>query len=180
MIATYNLFRDSLDKEMIPAVPQRIGKLKLPSRNNLLKIQLQYFIEIVNARPNQDTYHNFELLTACFYREDWSKPFNDDELITNATWLNSQPLMYNLYGVILMQELFNLLRSTYPILYSKEQDAEDEEDGRKLYDMLNGLAKDDPTKWDDARNLTLETAFTYLEEKKLDYEKKRLNLHNTK
>lgn len=180
MIAAYNIFRDSLDREMIEAVPQRIGKLKLPARDNLLKIHLQYFIEIVNCDVSIDTYQGLELLTACFYREDWNKPYDDEELLINATWLNSQPLMYNLYGVILMQNLFKTLKEVYPILYTNSGESEDEEEGRKMYDMLNGLAKDDPTKWDAARNLRLETAFAYLEEKKLEFEKKRLNLHNTK
>lgn len=177
---TYLAFEYALHNESIEILNEFKG-YKLPPRQNLLKIRLQHFIELVNCDIQPERFMGLEVSTACFYRKDWSKEYDEDELIDFATKLHSMPLYYSLFGIALLQQLTVTLRETYPILYQSPKDAsgnevQESEEGRKLYDMLNGLAGDDVTKWGAARNLTLETAFTFLEQKKIESEKKRLNL----
>lgn len=177
---TYLAFKHILQNESIE-IPTEFKGYKLPPRNNLLKIRLQHFIELVNCDIQPEKFIGLEVSTACFYRKDWNKEYDEDELIDFATKLNGMPLYYSLFGVALFQQLILTLKETYPILYQSPKDVDgnevqESEEGRKLYDMLNGLAGDDVTKWGAARNLTLETAFTFLEQKKIESEKKRLNL----
>ena len=44
----------------------------------------------------------------------------------------------------------------------------DKSDGRKMYDVLNALSSDNPTKQEEAENLPLWRAFTWLEQKKIE------------
>lgn len=133
---------------------------------NLLNIKVRHFIELVNCDLKEDSFENYHLVAACLYREDWSKPFSEEETINNAKHFWSNSCKYGIWGVEMFTKLISLLRSTYPILYEGKQEDKQSE-GRRAYSMLNGLAKDDPTKWEAAENLELWRAFVWMEEKEI-------------
>lgn len=134
---------------------------------NLLNIKVRFFIELVNSKINGESLNNYHLVAACLYREDWSKPFNEDEIIENATMFYESSSKYSFWGVEKYSTLVSLLQSTYPILYEGKQELKESE-GRRAYSMLNGLAKDDPTKWKEAEELELWRAFVWMEEKEIE------------
>ena len=170
-VAAYDTFLTLMDNEEIEP-KKKIRRLKLPK--HLLNIQTKFFIEMVNGNCNPQTFEGFEVLVACFYRVDWSKDYDEDELENNIAWFTRQPFLYALWGWKLFNELGVLLKETYPILYGGKQD-EEIEDGRKLYDMLNALSKDDPNNWERSGNLPLNVTFAYLEQKKIELIKAKQN-----
>ena len=75
------------------------------------------------------------------------------------------------------------LRDTYPLLYDDKVNEEaeiekTEDEGRRLYDMLMGLANGEATKMFKAKCMRLGDAFVYLEELKKEKIKQRLNAKN--
>ena len=170
--AVYETFLTMLVDEESAKYERSIDKLSLPK--NLLHIKTQHFIELINSNPDLDTSAGLDVAVACFYRKDWSKDYDEDELEVSAKWFETQPYLYGLWGYILYLELSNQLKETYPILYAGKQD-DDLSDGRKLYDMLNAISKDDPNNWKKSGNLPLNITFAYLEQKKIEQIKARAN-----
>lgn len=138
----------------------------------LLDIKVKHFIEIVNLDLNEDNYENCHMLTACLYREDWNKAWSNSEYIANATLFYESSCKYAIWALQKYSELISLLRRTFPILYeNKHEDKENE--GRRAYALLNGLATDDPTKWETAGDLKLETAFAWMEQKEIERDRQK-------
>ena len=150
-----------------PPAEVKINKVtyKLPSY--LLDMQVKFMIELVNLELDMETYRHFHLCCACFYREDWTKPFTREEYFKNAKMFFDAEFIYSLWGLQMFDKLIVTLKNNYPILYESEGD-EDKSDGRKMYDVLNALSSDNPTKQEEAENLPLWRAFTWLEQKKIE------------
>ena len=177
MVKAYSIFLDKITNYQIKEIPKKISIGSLPE--SLINIKVGHLIEIVNVEVNETTLFGSNILAACFYRKDWSKEFNENEIIKGANELIKKPLIFSMYGIILKQQLFFELNEIFPILYDKGETEDDAPDnGRKSYDLLNGLAKDNPLDWDRAKNLSVATAFAYLEQKKIEAIKNKLNLQH--
>lgn len=163
-IAALNLVLLTIKKTEQGLIKEYKG-FKLPE--NLLHITFDYFIEIVNCEFNNESLKGTELLFACFYRKNWSKPFNENEIITTAEWALKQPALCGYLGLLAFYNLFIILKETYPILYNKYDEAVESEDGRKLYDMKVMLTNDDPTKITQVEQLRITKIFEFLEQKKI-------------
>jgi len=151
--------------------------------SELLKIRVGHFIEIVNADIDQVSMINAEILMGCFYRKDWDKDFSEEEILSTAEFFQTRPLREAIGGVILMSRLIQRLKDTYPLLYDDKVNEEaeiekTEDEGRRLYDMLMGLANGEATKMFKAKCMRLGDAFVYLEELKKEKIKERLNAKN--
>ena len=167
--------------EKLEDCPENLDDYKLP--NNLMNIKVGHFIEIVNAEININSFENAEIVAGCLWRKDWGKSFDKDEIIDTALWFQEQPLNYTIWSVLKMNELTSMLRETFPLLYddqvSREANIEPEEDdGRRLYDMLMGLTDKRFIDWDEAKDRLLVDSFVYLEEMKKEVIKQRLNEKN--
>lgn len=149
----------------------------LPS--NLLNTKLGHYIEAINAKTKEGSYENWNLLAACIYREDHSKPFNEDELINNAIlfWQSSCKIGY--WGVKKYSELITLLRITFPILYESKGSTADKDEGVRGYEMLNSVANNQVLKWEDAKNIRLANVFHWLsineKNRQIEEQRQRIN-----
>ena len=166
------------ERDVIKEIPDKIENLSTPA--HILDIRVGHFIEIANARPDSKSLENAEIVAGCLYREDWSKDFSKEEIIDTALKFREYPLRYSLIAMVKMSELFLTLQDRYPLLYDQNIDKEakiekTEEEGRKLYDMLQGLTNNKFVDWDEAKNRTLADAFVYLEEVKKEAIKQKLN-----
>lgn len=160
---------------------KEIEDYRIPSE--LLKIRVGHFIEIVNANIDQVSMVNAEMLMGCFYRKDWDKDFSEEEILSTAEFFQTRPLRETIGGVILMSRLIQRLKDIYPLLYDDKVNEEaeiekTEDEGRRLYDMLMGLANGEATKMFKAKCMRLGDAFVYLEELKKEKIKERLNAKN--
>lgn len=176
MLAWYATFEHMIHMDKI-ALPEMGTKVVdgyyLPP--HVLDIRVKHFIEIVNADIDKDNFRGLEVYAGCFYRKDWDKDYSDKEVMETANAFLKKPLYYSLVTSFLMADLVATLKATFPILYSRDpQEGEEKEEGRKLYDMLNGLAKDDVTKWEQVESLKLGKAFAWLELKKKEMIEERL------
>lgn len=165
----YQSFMDDILDEKIPIPPKKLGPYKLPYE--ILLCPFQYFVEMIEANCNPETYDNYEIVAACFYRKDWTKPFNAIELMETAEWFKSQPFLYSLWGVHLLEELGKRMRETYPDLYI---DGEESTDRERMHVLINGLAKDDVTKYKEIGNTSIADVMTYLSVKKEEATKHQL------
>ena len=161
----------SNNKEVSDPCNIKTKTLNLKLLENLLEMRVATFVELVNAKVKNDSFNNYQLVAACFFREDFEKPYSSSELIKIAEELSEQSLEVALWGAKLYQNLITLLKETFPILY--EGSVGEQTEGRRAYDMLNSLAKDDPTKWEEAENLTLHKAFLWLEVKAIEADRKK-------
>jgi len=166
ILATINHYMTENKVSSAPLHFETNGR-KFSTLKNLLNIKVRHFIELVNSKVDGDSLSNYHLVAACMYREDWSKEFDEDEVIDNAGMFYESSSKFSFWGVEKYSELVSLLQSTYPILYEGKQENKESE-GRRAYSMLNGLAKDDPTKWKVAENLELWRAFVWMEEKEIE------------
>jgi len=131
-----------------------------------LDMQLQFLIEAANVELEPDSLNNIDNITALMYREDWSKPYDQGEYLSNALFFEKQKCKYSLWGRQKYNELILTLRDTYPILYTHGQEDDDKENGRKMFDLLNAVAQDNPSLYDQARNVKISDAFAWMEMKK--------------
>lgn len=173
VVATYETCYTTMMAEAIPLPPEKYKGYRLPK--HLLDIHTGYFIEMVNADANLETFEGLDVLAACFYRKDWSEDYNEKELEDSSEYFQKKDLTLARWAWHLFDELCQTLRDTYPLLYQNEKDSKEVEEGRKLYDMLNALSQDNPNEWRRTKNLPLSTSFAYLEEKKKDYLKQKMN-----
>mgnify|MGYP000023531290 CR=1 FL=1 len=151
-----------------PSKPlKEINGYKLPS--NLIDIRVGHLIELANIELND--YEGAELVAGCFYRKDWSKPFDSDEIIETAYMFRDLGVDKSMSALLAYQELMETLRDLFPVLYNNK--GEDKEEGRKMYSMLLALSKDDATKWDAAKSIKVSDAFTYLETKEIEFQKQK-------
>lgn len=166
------------EKDSETELKTEIEGYKLPS--HLLNITVGHFIEIVNADPDKESLERSEIIMGCLYRKDWSKDFSEEEILETAYFFRDQPLTYTLFGMVKMAELIFTLQETFPLLYDQRinQEAnipETEDEGRKLYDMLQALAGGKFIDWKASKNRLLKDAFVYLEEIKKQRIKEKLN-----
>lgn len=144
----------------------------------MLDVRVGHLKEMVNIDPDPYFHVGSEIVAGCMYRKDWTKGFDDKEIIETATYFRDKPLRYTIYAMMKFKELVDLLKELYPILYDKHENEpaeEREDDGRRMYDMVISLAKDDPTKIEQVENMRLSRAFPYMEEKKIQFIKKQMN-----
>lgn len=165
LLATVNHLLSENKVGSAPCSFETNGK-KFNTLENLLNIKVRYFIELVNIDLSEDKFDHFHLVAALIYREDWTRPFDESEVIENATLFYKSSPKFSIWGVEMYSKLITLLRDTYPILYEGKQENKESE-GRRAWSMLNGLAKDDPTKWEEAENLELSKAFVWMELKEI-------------
>lgn len=158
-----------LEAENIGEAPTeiKINKVtyKLPSY--LMDMQVKFMIELVNLELDMETFRHFHLCCACFYREDWTKPFSREEYFRNAKTFFDAQFIYSLWSLSMFEKLIVTLKENYPILYEGSE-GDDKAEGRKMYDVLNALSSDNPTKQEEAESLPLWRAFTWLEQKKIE------------
>ena len=147
-----------------------LGEHKIPT---LLNMQLAFLIELTNLEIEYETYRAFDNVAALMYREDWTKPFDQKEYLSNALFFNQQKSKYSIWGVQKMQELYMAMREAFPILYDGDQE-NGRTDGRKMMDLLNIASGDNPSKWNDARNTSIADVFGWMEEKKIEHINKKL------
>lgn len=170
-----------MEFDKVENLPTKIDGYKLPA--HLLKIRVGHFIEIVNAQPDSENLDNAEIVAGCLFRKDWDADFSEEEILDTAYKFREKPLLYTLTAMLKMAELFQMLQETYPLLYDKQinkeaEIEETEDEGRRLYDMLQGLAGGQFINWRKAKNEILADAFVYLEEVKKEQIKQRLNEKN--
>lgn len=167
MIATLSTMFVLMSKQK-RGEPEDNKEYKLPrfpdNTIDLLSIPVKSFIEMINADIKED-FTNYEILCGCLWRKDWSKPINDNEIIETALHFREQPFIYALWAAELMNKTTKTLQETYPILYEGGEESKSE--GRRLVDLVDGLAQNDVTKWEAVENITLKRAFTYLEQCKI-------------
>ena len=178
LISIYSTMMKLIERSNVKKDLTEVEGLKLPS--NLLNIRVGHFIEIVNANPHKISLENSEIVAGCLFRKDWDKPYSADEILETAYKFRDMELTYAIVALNTMGELIAKLKDTYPLLYDAQIDeeaeiSEEEDEGRKLYDMLMGLADRDFTKWNTAKDGFLGDAFVYLEEMKRDAIKQKLN-----
>lgn len=172
--AMYQTFLHLLEQDEIGIAPKKIGFWNPIYRpKHLLDIKVQYFIEMVNAEANHITYEGWDTVAACFYRKNWNKPFEPDDLERTAKRFKKLPLYYAAHGIQLFGELVETLRNTFPVLYDNKLVDDEEEENIKLYDMLNGLSGHDVNKWEQSANLPLHKAFRWLEQMKIQQIKEK-------
>lgn len=166
--SAYQLFVTMVEADPIGNPPKKIGFFKpLYLPKHLLDMQVRYLIELVNCNANPETYEHFEVVAACFYRRNWKKPFNADEFEATQERFKKMPLLYSAWGIKLYGELIQLLKDTYPILYDDQLvKDEPEDDGVKMYDLLDALSKENPNAWEESENLPLWRAFRWMEVQK--------------
>lgn len=155
--------------------PSNVGEYKLPNR--LLNVRVGHFKEMVNVEIDEFLI-GAEVIAGCMYRKDWDRDFSEEEIIETALYFRKQPLLHTLWAIHSFEELVKLLKENYPILYDDHPampNKESEDDGRRMYDLIIGLAKDQATEIEAAENLKLSTAFPYMESKKIAELKKALN-----
>lgn len=165
----YMTFFSMLNDEKIEDSPDiiKVGGMTLKKCDNLLDMQVKYLIEAVNLRLEDEWLIDHHMLAACFYRKDWSKPFNKNEYFEVAKAFYYSPVVFALYAQQLFNKLILNLQENYPVLYGGSSD-EEKTDGRKMYDLLNNLSGNDPTKQEIAENLPIFRAFTWMEQNKID------------
>lgn len=139
--------------------------------NELTDIKVGYYIEAINFEPEKEML-NAHVVTACLFRKDHDKPFNEKEIIETATKLYSKDVKINIIGIKAMAKLLTLLKERYPILY-KSTNGRYDDSPRKGYDMINVLANRDFTKWEQVKNYPLSRAMVYLESLAFEAEKQR-------
>ena len=139
----------------------------------LLLMPLAFLIEASEVKIEDGTLNNIDNLTALMYREDWTKDFSVEEYFSNAKFFNKQPTKYSLFGLKKFRELILTLKNTYPLLYQNHEADTDKEDSRKMFDMLNAIASDDPTKYTKARRVKIQDAFVWMENKKKEAIKRK-------
>lgn len=166
-----------LNQEKHGEPPKEIQGYKHPS--NLLQIRVGHLLEIVNADVDGESLERAEILMGCFYRKDWSKDFSEEEIVKTMEFFLKRPMVESFAGVFLIKELMQTLRDVYPLLHDEQIDREvdmpeSEDEGRKMYSMLNGLTNHKATEWDKAKNMMLKDAYVFLEEKKKEYLKEKL------
>ena len=167
-IATMSTCFRLLEAENIGEAPEsiKINRVTYKLPKYLLDMQVKFMIELVNLELDMETFRHFHLCCACFYREDWSKPFTREEYFKNAKVFHDAQFIYSLWSLSMFDKLIVTLKNNYPILYESEGE-EGKSDGRKMYDVLNALSNDDPTKQEQAENLPLWRAFTWLEQNRI-------------
>ena len=153
-----------IDGRLFKSCYMQLTDRKIP---DLLSMHLGYLIEAANLEFDLESYKNIDNIAALFYREDWSKRFDKIEYLNNALLFNKQALKYSLWGVEKYHELIVTLKTTYPILYEDNQD-NGKSDGRKMFDVLNGVSGDSPIKQEEGINTKLSNVFQWLEQKKID------------
>ena len=174
-IAALQTFLTMLQVEKL-GEPQSYKGYSFPEM--MLDVRVGHLKEMVNIDPDPLFHVGSEIVAGCMYRKDWSKPFDEKEILETATYFHSQPLRYTVYAMMKFKELVDLLKELYPLLYDhheSEPTEEREDDGRRMYDMIINLAKDDPTKIEQVENMKLSRAFPYMEEKKKQFIKKQMN-----
>jgi len=171
-----NRFYEELSKDDA-GEPKDVNQYKLPrfpdGNLDLLSIRIKSFVEMLSAEVDAESFINAEIICACMYRKDHESEVTENEIIETAIYFRTQPFKYTVWAIKLMDDLVKLLREMYPILYSGKKEVEREDEVRQLDDMINGLAKDDVTKWGECEQLKLSRAFRYLERSKKDYLKKK-------
>lgn len=134
--------------------------------SDLLDMKFRYLVELVNLDVDYDTMRFFHMVGACFYLDDLDDPFDKNKYFDRARNFHSSMLIFSLFSVRLFNDLIVSLQETYPTLY--EGNTQEKSGGRKLYDMLNALSGDNPTKQKEAEELPLWRCFSWMEQKKID------------
>lgn len=124
-------------------------------------ILVGHYVELINTEINEEDYQDMHIVSACIFREDWSKPFSEEEIVRNAQMFYEHTADVAYFSSMLYIELLNLLKEINPILYESKGGYDDSP--RKGYDMINILANNDFTKWDNVKNVKLSKAMTFLE-----------------
>lgn len=145
-----------------------IGKYRLPTKT--LSIKVGHLIELVNIAL--DGYNGLELIAGCIYRKDWSLPYSESEIIETAHHFRTLPIIHSVHAQLFYQDIITDLKEIYPILYEGKQE-EEQDTGRKMYDLLLSLSNQDFTKWSAVRNEIVSDAFLFLETKKIEYDKQK-------
>lgn len=138
-----------------------------------LNMQLRFLIELVNLEIDVEKYQSIDNVAALIYREDWNKPFDQSEYFNNAIMFEKAKCKYSFWGMQKFKDLIVTLKNTYPILYQNNTD--EKEDVRKLYQMLNAISGDIPANQIEAENIEIYRAFEWMEEKKKEAIKRKLN-----
>jgi len=133
---------------------------------DLLDMQLKFLIELTNLDLDLDTCNAFHQMAACMYREDWSKPYNKKEYIRRCEAFYYAEAYYSLQAYRVYSRLIVTLKETYPTLYEGDEGVTP--DGRKMYDLLDSITKDDITKEELAGEQPIERAFRWMEDKKIE------------
>jgi hypothetical protein len=147
--------------------------LKKKKHETLLNMQLAFLYELINLKIDPEKYKAIDNVAALIYREDWSKPFNQTEYFENALMFEKSKCKFSLWGMQKFNELIVILKDTYPILYQGNN--EDKEDGRKMYDMINAISGDVVSNQKAALEVEIFRAFEWMEAKKIESIKRKLN-----
>ena len=139
------------------------NSLKFNTPKNLLRIKIRYFVDLVNQEFEIENYH---VIAALIYREDWSKDYNEDEIIRNAELFYGISCKYAYWGAEQFANLLNLLKETYPVLYKNK--APKESEGRRMYNLVHAFAKEFSMSPTVAGNEELSTLMIWLEEKEIE------------
>lgn len=140
-----------------------------------LNMQLAFLIEAANVEHDIEKFKDIDNIAALLYREDWEKPFNQKEYLSNAMTFEKSAAKYSLWGLTKYNELILTLKNTFPILYDEENEDNGKTDGRKMFDLLNAVAGDNPSQFETARSTTIGDCFTWMEQKKIESIKRKLN-----
>lgn len=139
-----------------------------------LQMQLAFLIEAVNIKIDIEQFKGIDNMAALMYRQDWSKPFNIEEYFESAKMFEGLETKYSLWGMTKYNELILTLKKAYPILYQDNEETGKTE-GRKMFDLLNAVSGDNPSQFENARSTAISDAFTWMEHKKIEHVKQKLN-----
>lgn len=139
-----------------------IGKKTFKAPDPLNDILVGHYVELINTEINDEDFEDMHIAAACIFREDWSKPYSEEEIIQNAQLFYTHTADVAYFASHLYVELLNLLKEINPILYESKGGGYDDSP-RKGYDMINILAGNDFTKWDNVKDVKLSKAMTFLE-----------------
>lgn len=149
--------------------PKKIFR-KLKQPYDLLWIKTAHFIEMMQLSIDNETYEGFEYPTACFYREDWRKPFDPYEYAMTVEKIQKSSFEHALYGVMLQTALFAKIQEIYPELYKGEK--VNDSNSSNVLSLKRGLSNNDLTKFEGIGNVPLYETLSLLHELKIEKLKK--------
>lgn len=152
-----------LKKDEVDPIPN-LGKwqaLDLELTPKLLTLKFGYYVDLCGVEFKPDSFAGYDIAAACFYQTDFNADYDIFALQKRAEDFSKVSVIYSIWGMKMFEAMVTLLKDTFPILY--EGASEDNDDVRKANNMLMVLCKEDATRWDEAKNMTVFNAFSFLE-----------------
>ena len=181
MIAAMMTMNVYMKQNPLPPAPEsfEIDGIVYRCPDHPLELQVDHFKELANAKIKDGSFEYYNWVAALIYQEDHLAPFNGKRSVEVAKMLWTKSCKFSLWGMEKYKEMLSLLRDTFPILYEKKGDDEEDE-GVRAFGMVNALAKDDPTRWAEAGRLQIATAFRWIELKEIESRREKQRQRNNR